>query len=167
MVRRGSAGAMPSRDMLTTGWARAYAIVKRQGTVEELRAVYEAAPMSDVNYGLSKQEAGADDDFERFMIGASLIHMIACQVRFNHIDRTQAHAYIGALVEMGLDRGQLNDDGQSALDLDAYWKPEENVSDLLDAKRELPTTKIETILDAGRQRSRAWRRAAAATARSS
>ena len=32
--------------MLTTGWARAYAIVKRQGTVEELRAVYEAAPMS-------------------------------------------------------------------------------------------------------------------------
>ena len=53
-------------------------------------------------------------------------------------------------------------DGQSALDLDAYWKPEENVSDLLDAKRELPTTKIETILDAGRQKSRLWRRAAAA-----
>ena len=31
----------PSRSMLTTGWARAYAIVKRQGTVEGLRAVYE------------------------------------------------------------------------------------------------------------------------------
>ena len=103
----------------------------------------------------------------RMRRSVSLIHMIACQVRFNHIDRTQAHAYIGALVEMGLDRGQINCDGQTALELDAYWKPQENVADLLDAKRELPTTKIETILDAGRQRSRAWRRAAAATARSS
>ena len=146
---------MPDRNMLTTGWARAYAVVKRQGSTDELRAVYASAPMPEVNYALSKQEAALDEDFERFMIGATLIHMLACQVRFNHIDREQAHGYLEVLDELGADRARPNEDGQTALELDAYWKPECDVSDLLDATVSLARTKrAETILEAGRDRSR-------------
>ena len=110
------------KTAVTTGCWTALRVISREGSVDELRSVYAAASCADVNYQLSRNEAADSEDFETFMLGASIAHLLTCEVRFNHVDRALAGEYVAALRDMGLNLAQTNESGQTAKDLDVFWK---------------------------------------------